>query len=101
MGIYVWGTACGASELGVYRGRFARCINRLLPDRKLYLFDSFQGFDRSAGAGKAFQAAHENTDLRLVQKAACFSTVIAHFAQSPFPFSCDLFLVASCKPATG
>lgn len=61
-----------AAELGVFRGRFARCINRLLPDRKLYLFDSFQGFDRSAGASEAMQAAHENTDLRQVLEALPF-----------------------------
>ena len=58
-----------AAELGVYRGFFARCINQLLPERTLYLFDSFAGFDSSAGAGEAMQAAHENTDLRQVLDA--------------------------------
>lgn len=33
-----------AAELGVYRGSFARCINALMPERKLYLFDTFEGF---------------------------------------------------------
>ena len=33
------------AELGVYRGDFARLINKFFPDRKLYLFDTFQGFD--------------------------------------------------------
>ena len=55
-----------AVELGVYRGQFARSINRLLPDRTLYLFDSFQGFDRAAGAGEAIQAAHEKTSAEQV-----------------------------------
>ena len=55
-----------AAELGVYRGFFARCINQLLPERTLYLFDSFAGFDSSAGAGEAMQAAHENTSIRQV-----------------------------------
>lgn len=32
------------AELGVYRGFFARIMNGLMPDRKLYLFDSFEGF---------------------------------------------------------
>lgn len=31
-------------ELGVYRGDFAREMNRLFPERKLYLFDTFEGF---------------------------------------------------------
>ena len=50
-----------AAELGVYRGHFAKYINRLLPERKLYLFDSFEGFEDSAGAAESFQAAHRNT----------------------------------------
>lgn len=33
------------AELGVYRGDFARFIAKLMPDRMLYLFDTFEGFD--------------------------------------------------------
>ncbi len=33
------------AELGVYKGKFARYINRYFPQRKLYLFDTFKGFD--------------------------------------------------------
>lgn len=58
-----------AAELGVFRGEFARCINVLLPERKLYLFDSFQGFAPDAGAGEAMQAAHENTSAARVLAA--------------------------------
>ncbi len=32
------------AELGVYRGDFAKVINTVFPDRKLYLFDTFEGF---------------------------------------------------------
>jgi len=35
----------GLAELGVYRGEFAAEMNRLFPDRTLYLFDTFTGFD--------------------------------------------------------
>ena len=52
-----------AAELGVYRGFFARCINQLLPERKLYLFDSFEGFGEEAQASESFQAAHRNTAI--------------------------------------
>ena len=55
-----------AAELGVYRGFFARCINLLLPERRLYLFDSFEGFEPEAGASEAFQAAHRNTAVEKV-----------------------------------
>jgi O-methyltransferase len=34
------------AELGVYKGKFARYINQYFPDRLLYLFDTFQGFDK-------------------------------------------------------
>lgn len=52
-----------AAELGVYRGFFARCINQLLPERTLYLFDSFEGFAEEARASESFQAAHCNTAI--------------------------------------
>jgi O-methyltransferase len=32
------------AELGVYKGDFSILINQLFPDRKLYLFDTFEGF---------------------------------------------------------
>lgn len=52
-----------AAELGVYRGGFARCINALLPERRLWLFDSFAGFDaqEARGFGEGFVGAHRNT----------------------------------------
>lgn len=55
-----------AAELGVYRGFFARCINFSLPKRRLYLFDSFQGFAEDACASDSFQAAHQNTQVEKV-----------------------------------
>jgi len=33
------------AELGVFQGHFAKCINESFPDRKLYLFDTFEGFN--------------------------------------------------------
>ena len=62
------------AELGVYRGGFARLMNGLMPERTLYLFDSFQGFspeeaekERAAGTcGPAFLEAHRNTAVEQV-----------------------------------
>ena len=34
------------AELGVHRGWFAAPMNELLPDRKLHLFDTFEGFTK-------------------------------------------------------
>lgn len=33
------------AEVGVFQGDFAKYINRLFPERNLYLFDTFEGFD--------------------------------------------------------
>lgn len=33
------------AEAGVFQGDFAKVINKNFPDRKLYLFDTFEGFD--------------------------------------------------------
>jgi len=32
------------AEVGVFRGDFAKRLNLLFPDKKLYLFDTFEGF---------------------------------------------------------
>ena len=55
-----------AAELGVYRGGFARCINALLPERRLYLFDTFAGFDENESAEAGLRAAHRNNSLERV-----------------------------------
>jgi O-methyltransferase len=34
------------AELGVYKGDFAKRINEHFPDKTLYLFDTFNGFDK-------------------------------------------------------
>jgi len=34
------------AELGVYKGDFAKRVNQLFPNKKLYLFDTFEGFDQ-------------------------------------------------------
>lgn len=41
------GVRGAAAELGVYRGDFAQYINAAFPDRDLYLFDTFGGFDEA------------------------------------------------------
>lgn len=34
------------AELGVYKGEFAQYINKFFPERKLFLFDTFEGFNQ-------------------------------------------------------
>ena len=40
------GCSYAVAEGGVFRGEFAAVINRCFPQSKLYLFDTFQGFDK-------------------------------------------------------
>jgi hypothetical protein len=44
--VYAKGIQGDVCEAGVYRGSFAKEINRCFPDRRLYLFDTFEGYDR-------------------------------------------------------
>ncbi|GHV29296.1 hypothetical protein FACS1894167_08370 [Synergistales bacterium] len=62
------------AELGVFQGDFARLINAAFPGRKLYLFDTFEGFDdRDVNEGKEKGVADNyqdwsNTSVELVLK---------------------------------
>ncbi len=42
--------AGNVAEAGVYQGGFAAYINKLFPNRKLYLFDTFEGFNEQDSA---------------------------------------------------
>ena len=55
-----------AAELGVYKGGFARCINALLPERRLYLFDTFDGFAEAENAEPGLREAHRNASAARV-----------------------------------
>jgi O-methyltransferase len=61
------------AELGVYQGELASVLNRLFPERKLYLFDTFEGFsanDLSGGQeknrSKASAGDFQDTNIDLV-----------------------------------
>jgi O-methyltransferase len=61
------------AELGVYRGELASVLNRLFPERRLYLFDTFEGFsenDLATGEEKGHSQAavgdFQDTNIGLV-----------------------------------
>jgi len=64
------------AELGVFRGAFASLINETFPDRKLYLFDTFESFNEEeykseqtknyVPEGEGFRIAHARTSEELV-----------------------------------
>ena len=52
------------AELGVYQGDFASQINKLFSDRKLYLFDTFSGFDsKDVSYDKLKKYSSDNQDF--------------------------------------
>jgi hypothetical protein len=61
------------AELGVYKGEIAAVLNRLFPERTLYLFDTFEGFsanDLADGEENKHSIAHvgefQDTNVELV-----------------------------------
>lgn len=62
------------AELGVFRGEFAQYINMAFPDRKCYLFDTFEGFDanealnevKNGNCTNAFVKAYRQTNVATV-----------------------------------
>ena len=57
--IYRYNIQGNTAELGVFQGDFAKLINHFFPDRKLYLFDTFEGFD---SRDKATEIAENYSD---------------------------------------
>jgi O-methyltransferase len=75
------------AELGVYKGKFARYLNQYFPDRTLYLFDTFEGFDkRDIALEKQNQFSHADQDFS-------DTSVEAVLKRMPFP--------QKCKPVKG
>ena len=71
------------AELGVYRGDFAVLLNLAFSERRLHLFDTFDGFDErdiaaerensysGAKAGDFGDTAKDGVDKRLFSREAC------------------------------
>lgn len=88
------GVLGSVAEVGVFRGEFAQYINAAFPDRKCYLFDTFEGFQldealqemKSGHCTEAFVQAYKQTDVGMVlQKMKYLETII--IKQGFFPES--------------
>lgn len=91
------------AELGVYQGAFAAEINRLFPERRLWLFDTFEGFHARDLAIEA-----ERTGVKTQRRNFADTTIelvrsrlphpeMARFVQGYFPESLeDLNLNKTC-----
>ena len=70
------------AEVGVYKGKFAKYINQYFPSRKLYLFDTFQGFDeKDIDSEKKIGLSHTSQDFSN-------TSVESVLKNMPFPEEC-------------
>lgn len=79
------------AELGVYKGAFAARMNALFPERRLYLFDTFEGFD---SRDTALEAAYSGA------RAGDFSDASARAVVSRLPHPEQAALRAGYFPDT-
>ena len=91
------------AELGVYRGELARELNALLPDRELFLFDTFEGFaDKDINKEREIVASTKakigdfcDTSIELVRSRLPHPEM-AHFYKGRFPESAPDALPPLC-----
>lgn len=87
------------AELGVYQGEFAEELNRMFPDRTLYLFDTFSGFDsrdiRAVDGKKAVPGAFSDTSAGQVMARMAFPERVV-LKKGYFPESLGEMAGADC-----
>lgn len=83
------------AELGVYQGAFAAEINRLFPERRLWLFDTFEGFhardlaiEAERTGVKTQRRSFSDTTIELVRNRLPHPEM-ARFVQGYFPESLE------------
>ena len=79
--IYATGIGGSVAELGVHRGSFAKQINMAFPDRKLYLFDTFEGFPE-----KSLEIDRQKTPPSHNATPKTFSDTDEKFVLSQMPY---------------
>ena len=79
------------AELGVFRGDFAAVMNGLFPEKELYLFDTFEGFDEKDlvieeqfGTPGMGHRDFSNTSMELVRAKMAYPERV-HFYKGYFP----------------
>jgi hypothetical protein len=94
--IYKRDLAGSVAEVGVYQGEFARYINAAFPKCKLYLFDTFDGFDtkealkeiNNGNCTEAFVMAYRDTNVKkVIEKMPYLEQIV--IKQGYFPESLE------------
>ncbi len=84
------------AEFGVYRGEFAQYINVAFPDKTLYLFDSFEGFDGNEikkeisnnNSTEIIADIFKETNIDIVMEKMCYPQNV-YIKKGFFPDSLD------------
>jgi len=72
------------AEVGVYKGDFASVLNELFPTKKLYLFDTFEGFNQKDSAKERennFSTSTQDFSHTSIEKV---------LQKMPFPHLCEI-----------
>lgn len=82
------------AELGVYKGATARLIHDYLPERDLYLFDTFAGFTNRGAAAEKTTTGHDvsassfaDTSVEVIRTVISRRPETVHIIQGYFPDS--------------
>lgn len=92
--IEVRGIQGSLAEVGVYRGETARIIHHYLPDRRLHLFDTFEGFDAGDIASEATATGAD------VKKGLFADTSVESVRQRVSPRNANVLFHPGRFPAT-
>jgi O-methyltransferase len=106
--IYAKGISGAIAEVGVYQGEFAAILNDYFPDRRLYLFDTFGGFDsrdaeydRSQGLSPAsWDFSDTSVDLVLSKMPHRDQVIVkaGYFPESAAGCEAERFCLVSLDP---
>jgi O-methyltransferase len=83
------------AELGVYKGKFSKYINNYFPNKTLYLFDTFEGFDerdKETETKENFSGGDQDFSNTTVEKV---------LAIMPYPKQCRIVKGFFPESATG
>ena len=78
------GVMGAVAELGVFRGSFSAMINEIFKDRKLYLFDTFEGFSEDEAENEILMGRCDQTFV-LSHKCTSLKRMLANI---PYPEKC-------------
>lgn len=90
--INVKNLAGSVAEVGVYKGKFAKFINQYFPERKLYLFDTFESFDE--------KDIQKENKMGLAHPSQDFSNTSVEQVLKQMPFAAQCIIKKGFFPET-